>query len=704
MAPPCCSVADLRALILGTFDDPGLAVLAAHLERVEVAAGSVVVAEGDVDRALYFVLAGEARFLRGDLQVGRVAAGGWFGELALILGRPRAATVEATAPLTLARLDRPAYERLRDAEPALALRLVETLLAGVADRLVDMTTSVGVLLRDRSFPRRIDVPVRLRGGITVVRTGTPLGELLPARIDGKLVVGGLIDRRATSLRWPITSTCSIEPLTTAHPEGERLLRRSAALLMLEAAARLDPPVTLRMGHSVGVGQRVEVAGVEGSLATLAARLEDGMRALTEAATPLHEEWWTVDEAREHLRERGWTDAADLLDTWHERTVPLCSFGRVQALALGPLVASAAAITGFRVLGDGGGAMVLTYPEEARPARPDGVTETLADIVSQNRALVDPTDRWLATLGVESVGAFNRACVSGRITTLIRVAEGFHEKRVSQVADAILARGRGARVVGIAGPSSSGKTTFIQRLEVQLQVVGLEPVRISLDDYYVDRDASPRADNGDHDYEALEALRLDLLGDHVARLLAGEEVQTAHYDFRAGVSHPTGGPRLRLRDDQVLMLEGIHALNPAMLPALPRDQSFSVFVCPLAQLPFDRLWRVMASDVRLIRRIVRDRHGRNHDAAATIRRWPSVRDGERRHIFPFQHRADAVVDTSLVYELSVLKVYAQRYLLEVPRDDPAWTTAARLLQLLDRFVTIYPEHVPPTSILREFIGG
>jgi uridine kinase len=260
------------------------------------------------------------------------------------------------------------------------------------------------------------------------------------------------------------------------------------------------------------------------------------------------------------------------------------------------------------------------------------------------------------------------------------------------------------VVCIAGPSSSGKTTFIQRLKVQLQVVGLEPVELSVDDYYVDRVESPRSLDGEYDFEALEALQVALLGEHVGGLMRGETVRTAKYDFATGLGSPDGGGELSLDERQVLMLEGIHALNPALLPALPRDQVFSVFVCPLAQLPFDRLSRVQASDVRLVRRIVRDRHTRDHDAAATIRRWSSVRAGERRHIFPFQHLADAVVDTSLVYELSVLKVFAQRYLLEVPRGDPAWTTASRLLHMLDEFVTIYPEHVPPTSIVREFIGA
>ena len=261
-----------------------------------------------------------------------------------------------------------------------------------------------------------------------------------------------------------------------------------------------------------------------------------------------------------------------------------------------------------------------------------------------------------------------------------------------------------KVVCIAGPSSSGKTTFIKRLRVQLQVNGINPVSVSLDDYYVDRDETPRDEEGDYDYEAFEALRVPLLQEHTSRLLAGETLRTARYNFATGASNAEGGAEISLGERDILMLEGIHGLNPMLLSTLPADSVYRVFACPLAQLPFDRLTRVHASDVRLIRRIVRDRHTRGATAAMNIMRWPSVRAGERKHIFPYQHHADAVFDSSLIYELSVLKVFAERYLLEVPQSDAAYTTAFRLLGLLDRFVTIYPDHVPPTSILREFIGG
>ena len=400
--------------------------------------------------------------------------------------------------------------------------------------------------------------------------------------------------------------------------------------------------------------------------------------------------------------------------------------------MGPLLPSTGAISGYRVLADRGGLLLLygrdvaaqevtplldsakaADPPEAEPpsshesaqpisVRPVSQEHALA-VSLQTMSMVHQQDRWLETMGIRSVGAFNQACISGHVAELIHVSEGFHEKRISRIADEIHGRGRAAKIVCIAGPSSSGKTTFIKRLSVQLRVLGVRPVAISLDDYYCDRWLTPRNVKGEWDYEALEALRLNLLQDHVQRLLGGESVETARYNFKKGTSHPSGGRHLQLDSRSVLMLEGIHGLNPRLLESIGQEQVFRVFVCPHAQLPFDRVNWLHASDVRLVRRIVRDRRTRGWSTADNIVRWDDVRSGERRYIFPFQNHANAVFDSSLIYELAVLKVFAERYLLEVPRDHVAWPTAFRLLSLVDRFVTLYPDTVPPTSILREFIG-
>jgi uridine kinase len=383
-------------------------------------------------------------------------------------------------------------------------------------------------------------------------------------------------------------------------------------------------------------------------------------------------------------------------------VRLVSCGDLYALSPGPLLPSAGALRGFRVTADADGLWLELGQRDPRVVEP--VPAPRRDPPQQGPMVMDH-QRWLAAMGVTSVGAFSQLCISGQVSQLIRVAEGFHEKQIGLIADRVAASRDRVRIISIAGPSSSGKTTFIKRMTVQLQIDGVNPVGIGLDSYYVDRERTPRDERGEWDFEALEALDLPLLQDHVRRLLQGEEVQTARYDFLTGRSHPEGGPRIRLRRGDVLMLEGIHGLNPKLLGALPRaGELFRVFIHPATTLPFDRLSRVSATDLRLLRRIIRDRHQRGYSAAENILRWPSVQAGERRHIFPYQEEADAVFDSALIYEPAVLKVYAERYLLEVAPEHAAFPTAMRLRHLIDRFVSIYPEHVPTTSLIREFIGG
>jgi len=469
--------------------------------------------------------------------------------------------------------------------------------------------------------------------------------------------------------------------------------------VLEAAARVAPGVVIRLGPSLSSAQVVEVPPGQ-DLLRLAEALEKEVRAIATLDVAFVEEIWSVEEALTHFKTQGWDDAVAMLRTWRDPTVALVTCGDVYAVSLAPLLGRAGVLDdlvvrvhapylppGVREVGD--------------PSLP-GATSTGAPRSSE---MVVEHKAWLRAMGVHSVGSFNQRCITGEVSELILAGEGFHEKRIGRIADAVAARGGDLRVICIAGPSSSGKTTFIKRLTVQLQINAFVPRAISIDDYYVDRDRTPRDSAGAWDFEALEAIDLPLLQAHVERLLAGEEVKTARFDFVKGESQPEAGPAFRVGPHEVLLLEGIHGLNPALLGAAARrEQVFRIFIHPVVGLPLDRLSSVSTADVRLLRRIVRDRHGRNVSAADNILRWPAVRDGERRHIFPFLPQADVVFDSSLAYEVSVLKVYADRYLLEVPREHEGFTTAYRLRRLIDRFITIYPDHVPPTSIVREFIGG
>lgn len=686
-------------------------VLCDYGDEVAVTRGTVVVKEGETEADyMYFVLEGEAQVRHAGLELRPLRAGDHFGELALIGQGKRAATVIAQTTLRLLRFSRTGYGLLAKARPLLALHFLEALVAALGVELVQMTDSVELLIRARSLPRhtRVDVATNDEAGvvhIAALSTGTAVSAVLPREAGGARVVAGLLDQRPVSLSTPIVSDTRVAPITMASWDGREVYRRSVSLLLLAAAYELGEQARVRLGLSISTGRIVKVTGEVDDLAT---RLTHVMQRMVREAMRFHEELWTVEEARSFFTRQGWTDAVALLQSWRAATVPLVSIDGVKAISEGPNLPDASTIGGFSLDPHPDG-LLLDFGDEVARFFPPGLRESARAQEQKcprfGGSMVKENERWLSAMGIDSVGAFNEFCVSGRVREILRIAEGFHEKRIGTIADGIASQKGRVRVIGIAGPSSSGKTTFIKRLTVQLEIDGVHPVNISLDDYYVDRVKTPRDESGEYDFEALHALDLGLLQEHVRRLLAGEPVKTARYDFLTGTSHPAGGPELQLGPNDVLVLEGIHGLNPELLgAAVSREQVFYVFVHPATALPFDRLSNVSPTDVRLLRRIVRDRHSRGYKAADNIARWASVRRGEQLHIYPHQPNADAIFDTSLVYELNVLKVFAERYLLEVPADHLAFPTAYRLRNLLDRFVTIYPDHVPPTSILREFIGG
>lgn len=712
MAPPLpdpdlVTLATNAALARLPVDDLG--VVFAHLDQMVLAPGTVVVREAEPGADMYWILDGTATVDRQGLTLKALGPGDHFGELEVLGLMKRAATVTAVHPLRVARLSRARYLELSRIAPTTALHLLEALLGTVAASLVSMTDSVNLLLGERLLPRRTEVEVTLDGVVRQIPTGTRAGELLPAEVDGHLVVACLLDSRPVSLRTPVIADAWLAPLTLGSADGREVFRRSAGLLLLEAAHRAMPGVIVRLGPALDTAQRILCEGADAEpIADIAARLRHELAHLIAQRAVFREESWTVEEARAELAARGWTDAAAMLDTWREAMVELVSCGSVYALRTEPVVPHAGLLAGLAIepiVGDG---LALVFGARAAYREPPGGTTGELEVEARaprwGGEMVQAQAPWMRGLDICSVGDFNRACISGRVTEIIRVAEGFHEKRLGRLADAITAR-PGLRVISIAGPSSSGKTTLIKRLITQLEVVGLRPYAVSLDDYYVDRVRTPRDPQGEYDFEALEALDLALLRADIQRLLRGEPVCPPRYDFKLGVSQPGTGPTLQLEPGAVLLLEGIHGLDPALLgDAVPADQQYRVFIHPAMGLPMDRLSRVSPYDLRLLRRIVRDRHTRNINAADNILRWRSVRQGETQHIYPFLPFADVVFDSSLVYEPAVIKVYAERYLLEVPTRHPAHTMAHRLRRLVDRFVAIYPDHVPPTSILREFIGG
>ena len=699
--------------ILARLGDDVRRELVSNFVQVAVTPGTMVLREGDRDgQYAFFILEGTARVQRRGLELQSLGPSDHFGELALVGDNPRPASVRAVTALRLARFSRSSYRSLVREHPHTALHLSQALAGAVGDALAAMTDNLELLMRQRALPRRTRVWVQREAtpDTTVASTvalapGTPISAVLPGDVDGARVVAGMLNGRPVSLGTQIVSDARVGPITLGSWEGRDIYRRSVALLLLAAAYRIEPALRLHIAESIGTAR---VVLVDAPSPTLAARLEQAMIQLAKEGCAFRQEHWTVEEARVHFAERGWDDAVALLRAHRESTVTLTSGGEVLAACAEPVLPDASSISDFRLLPhprgfllDFGGALskhLESIPSDAAIAQEQSTPRFDGEMSRAHRA-------WLAPLGVTSVGALNDVCVSGQVRELIRVSEGFHEKRIGRIADSIASRKGALRVIAIAGPSSSGKTTFIKRLTVQLEINGIKPVNLSLDDYYVDRLKTPRDRSGGYDFEAIEAIDLPLLRDHVRALLAGRTQTGARYDFKSGLSSPRGGPDLTLGAGDVLLVEGIHGLDPALFgDAVARAQLFNLFVHPSTTLPLDRLSVIAPADVRLVRRIVRDRHTRGYSAAENIKRWASVRAGEERHIFPLLPHADAVFDTSLAYELGVLKVFADRYLLEVPPGDPAAATAHRLRSLLDRFVTIYPDHVPPTSIIREFIGG
>ncbi len=678
------------------------------LDQVALPAGTVVFRQGDEGEHMYWVLEGQGRVRRGAREVGRIGPGDHFGETAILGHRARSATVEAETVMRLARLSRSRFLSLGTTHPTAALHFMEALAASVAATMTALRDDVGLLAKQRSLPRRSVVDVVVGDRRMNVGTGTLVGTLLPRTALGALVVAATVDRRAESLEMPLTADASVEPLSTASWEGRRVFRRSALLLVLEAARRALPNAKLTVGPRVE--RRQLVAAVPALSPDDVAKIQEHVDALVESGEPLREELWAIEEARVRFTEQGWEDAAALLSSYRAETIKLLVCGGTVALAFGPVLPVASAVGRIGVIAANGGILVDFGPaiEIGGSVASTTVVPGAGPTGTANPAAIPAGEMahalvaWLDAMQVTSVGRFNETCVDGRVDELVRVAEGFHEKNIGRAADAVAERR--LRVVAIAGPSSSGKTTFIRRLKVQLEVNGIVPVHVSLDDYYVDRERTPRDEAGELDFERVDALDLTLLRSKIERLVAGERLRLARYDFTAGKSLPDGGDEIALAPENVLLVEGLHALNPAVAAALPPDAAYRIFVHPATALPLDRLSAVLPDDVRLLRRIVRDRHGRGNTAAQTIARWPSVRRGEERNVFPYAGSADFVFDTSLVYEIAVLRVYAERYLLEVPHDDAAFVTAHRLRQLIDRFVPIYPDHVPRTSILREFIGG
>lgn len=476
--------------------------------------------------------------------------------------------------------------------------------------------------------------------------------------------------------------------------------RSLCFILCKAVEELYPDGKIMLEHPVSKGYYCDLQiGREIGLDDVL-RIKQRMKEIIEANIPFHRFECHTTEVVERFRQKGMMDKVKLLETSGELYSYYYTLGDTIDYYYGSLLPSTGYIRLFDIVKYYDG-LLLRVPNRQNP-------EVLEEVVKQEKMLevFKEHRRWNQILGVGTVGDFNVACNEGYATDLINVSEALQEKKISNIADEIYNRGKnGQRVklILISGPSSSGKTTFSKRLSIQLMANGLKPYPISLDNYFVDREDTPKDETGNYDYESLYALDLDFFNQQLQELLQGKEVELPRFNFTTG-KREFKGDKLKINENMILILEGIHALNPDLTPHIPAENKYKIYVSALTTILLDNHNYIPTTDNRLLRRIIRDYKYRGYSAEETISRWPSVRAGEDKWIFPYQENADAMFNSALLFELAVMKDYAIPILRNVPNNKPEYSEAYRLRKFLEYFVPVQDKELPPTSLLREFLGG
>ncbi|MDR2181804.1 MAG: nucleoside kinase [Treponema sp.] len=513
------------------------------------------------------------------------------------------------------------------------------------------------------------------------------------------VEGGIAAVRVNNEILPLSTrleiNCTIESVSLASPDGAMIYRRSLAFLLALAARERFPRRPLIVGHSLGHSYYYTFADGNKIAPGETAALEKEMKALAAGDYPINCGYLAYTEALELFEKHRQSDTLLLFEQRSESKVRINQCRGFVDLYVEPLVSRTGLLSRFELMEYRDG-FLLRFPGAGKnDIEPFEDSPSLFSVYSEYK-------KWGRIVGVHAVGQLNRLVADRTVKDYIRIAEAFQAKKLAELADRIYERRNEVRVVLIAGPSSSGKTTSAKRLAIQLQVMGMNPIAVSLDDYYRSPDEAPKDRNGQPDLECLEALDIPYLNRQLVELLDGREVDIPLFDFKTGTRKVRGSP-LTLGRRSILIMEGIHGLNDACTPEIDKSRKFKLYVSALTQLNLDDHNRIPTSDNRLLRRMVRDNQFRGTAAAKTISMWASVQAGERRHIFPFQDAADAAFNSALDYELAVLKFYAEPLLKSVKPNMKEYAEARRLLSFLENFAPIPPQYVPGTSILREFIG-
>jgi uridine kinase len=500
------------------------------------------------------------------------------------------------------------------------------------------------------------------------------------------------------MSYPVEVDSSVVLLTRADPHGFQIYARSVCFLLAKTVKEQFPDARFAIEHSLGTGFycSFEMNGAAAIDDAQLQRIDLRMRAVVERDVPIERRKIAFTEVVQRFEQEKQRDKYNLLRFSNPPKVATYSCDDFSDLDHGPLAPRTGVLSLFRLIPYAPGFILqipdLEKPKELAPFEPQ---PRLFQIFKEHK-------RWGRILGVNTVGRLNEIIANRKIGDFIKIAEAFHEKKIAEIADQICSRRDRIKWALIAGPSSSGKTTFAKRLAVQLRVNGLRPATISVDNYFVDREHTPRDERGNLDFENIETVDLAFFNEHFLRLDRGEEVEIPTFNFEKGCRE-FRGEKLRIEPDQIVLVEGIHGLNPRLTQSVPREHTFRIYISALTQLNLDSNNRISTTDNRLVRRMVRDNNFRGNSALTTLEMWPSVRRGETTWIFPFQQEADVAFNSALDYELAVLKPFVEPVLAEIKPRDKHYAEARRLQAFLSSFLSVSQQMVPPTSILREFIG-
>ena len=513
-------------------------------------------------------------------------------------------------------------------------------------------------------------------------------------------VSAKVNNKVESLDFRVYYNKDIEFLDITSSSGMRTYVRSLFFILVKAVEELYPQGSISLEHPISKGYFCKLHIDRTIGLDDVQRIKQKTQEIIAADIPYTRTESHTEEVVRLFEKRGMMDKARLLDTYGQLYSYYYQLGDTVDCYYSSLVPSTGYIRLFDIVKYYDG-LLLRIPSRENPTK-------LEEVVKQEKMLevFQEYHRWNQILGISTVGDLNVACNHGHATDLINVSEALQEKKIAQIADEITHRnqdGKRVKLVLISGPSSSGKTTFSKRLSIQLMTNGLKPYPISLDDYFVNRNDTPLDENGKHDFESLYAVDLPFFEEQLTTLLNGGEVELPRYNFTTG-KREMSGKKLRIDEHMILIFEGIHALNPALTPHIPNENKYKVYVSALTTILLDNHNYIPTTDNRLLRRIIRDYKYRNYSAEETIARWPSVRAGEEKWIFPYQENADAMFNSALLFELAVLKDYVEPVLRKVPNRCPEYSEAHRLLRFLNYFVSVQDKELPPTSLLREFLGG